>query len=303
MSNTDDLLTIRDFLRWAITSFNAAGLYYGHGTESAPDEAIALIFHTLHLPHDSQSSLLLDARLTKDEREKLSQLIDRRVKERIPVPYLTNEAWFAGHSFYVDDRVLVPRSPIAELIEKHFQPWIDPDNVHDALDLCTGSGCIAIALAHAFPDALIDATDISADALVVAKMNVLRHELEEQIHLYESDLFKSLPPKKYDIIVSNPPYVDAEDMAALPAEYHHEPKLGLEAGILGLDVAEEILKTAKKFLKPHGILIVEVGNSEFALADKYPNTPFTWIEFERGGGGVFLLTAEQLCEMEITEKQ
>jgi ribosomal protein L3 glutamine methyltransferase len=293
MTETSELLTIRDFVRWTITQFNQNGLYYGHGTENALDEALALILHTLHLSHDVSTSLL-DARLTQKEREHLSDLIHRRITKRIPVPYLTNEAWFGGLPFYVDERVLIPRSPIAELIEQHFEPWISADSVHSILDLCTGSGCIAIACAKAFPDATVDASDISADALAVAKMNVLRHEVEDQVHLHQSDLFKSLPAKKYDAIVSNPPYVDAADMASLPPEFHHEPKSGLEAGLDGLDFADRILKDAKNYLSPNGILIVEVGNSEFALAEKYPQLPFTWLEFERGGGGVFLLTAEQL---------
>lgn len=302
MTDTTDLLTIRDFLRYAVSRFQEAKIFYGHGTANAADEALSLIFHTLHLPHDTQSALL-DARLTKSEREALTHLIERRVKDRIPVPYLTHEAWFAGLSFYVDERVLIPRSPIAELIEQHFNPWIHSDEVHDILDLCTGSGCIAIACAQYFPDALVDATDISQDALAVAKKNILRHEMEDQIHLFESDLFNLLPNKKYDIIVSNPPYVDAEEMKILPEEYHHEPKTGLAAGPLGLDFVERILKEAPRFLKPDGILIVEVGNSEFALAEKYPEVPFTWLEFERGGGGVFLLTRKQLVSSDLVSQE
>lgn len=293
MPETNDLLTIRDYLRWAISRFNEAALYFGHGTDNALDEAYALILHTLHLPHDTHPSLL-EARLTKAEREQLSALIHRRVVERIPVPYLTHEAWFAGRSYYVDERVLIPRSPIAELIEHEFQPWIAPDEVTAILDLCTGSGCIAIACALAFPDATVDASDISKDALAVAKMNTVRHEVDEQVHLHQSDLFDSLPKKKYDIIVSNPPYVDAEDMAILPKEFHHEPSLGLAAGTDGLDLAIRILKKAREYLNPNGLLIVEVGNSETALANKYPDVDFTWLEFANGGGGVFLLTAEQL---------
>lgn len=293
MNNHTELQTIRDFLRYATTRFNAAGLYYGHGTDNAWDEAFALVLHTLHLPHDIHQAVL-DARLTQAERDTISSLIEKRVTSRIPVPYLTHEAWFSGMSYYVDERVLIPRSPIAELIENHFKPWASPSQVTNILDLCTGSACIAIACAKAFPEAEVDAADISKDALAVAKINVARHGLDDQVHLYETDLFQGLPDKKYDIIVSNPPYVSAEEMDALPAEYLHEPKQGLAAGKEGLDFAIRILQDAKKYLKPDGILVVEVGNSEIALAENNPEIPFTWLEFERGGGGVFLLTAEQL---------
>jgi len=295
MSRYSELKTIRDFIRIAITRFNTANLYYGHGTDNAWDEAIALVLHTLHLPHDIDPRLL-DARLTLDEREKIGTLIDTRVEKKIPVPYLTHEAWFSGLSYYVDERVLIPRSPIAELIENHFQPWIDPDGVHRILDLCTGSGCIAIACAKTFPDAEVDASDISKDALAVAKINVLRHAVEDQVYLHESNLFSNLPPKKYDVIVSNPPYVSAQEMSELPKEFQHEPELALAAGTQGLDIALHILREASAYLAPHGIVIIEVGNSEYALAEQFPDVPFTWLEFERGGGGVFLLTAEQLAE-------
>lgn len=289
----NNLTTIRDVLRWAMSRFNEAGLYYGHGTETAWDEAIALILPVLHLPYDIDRSLL-EAHLTEAEREQITKLIQRRISERLPVPYLTHQGWFAGLSFYVDERVLVPRSPIAELIENQFAPWIAADKVHTILDLCTGSGCIAIACAKAFPDSTIDASDISAAALAVAKINVLRHDVADQVTLQQSDLFRNLPLKKYDIIVSNPPYVDAEDMANLPAEYLHEPHMALAAGKEGLDITIKILHEAHHYLSPQGILIVEVGNSEYALVEKFPDIPFTWLEFQRGGGGVFLLTAEQV---------
>ena len=289
----NNLTTIRDFLRWAMSRFNEAGLCYGHGTERAWDEAIALILPTLHLPYDIDRSLL-DAHLTPAECEQIAKLIQRRISERLPVPYLTHQGWFAGLSFYVDERVLVPRSPIAELIENQFEPWIAADKVHTILDLCTGSGCIAIACAKAFPESTIDASDISADALAVAKINVLRHDVADQVTLHQSDLFANLPQKKYDVIVSNPPYVDAADMATLPAEYLHEPPMALAAGKEGLDITLKILQEAHHYLSPQGILIVEVGNSEYALVEKFPNIPFTWLEFQRGGGGVFLLTAEQV---------
>lgn len=293
MSEISELYTLRDMIRWAVSHFNEAGLYYGHGTDNAWDEAVALVLHTLYLPHNVNPTVM-DARLTSQEKDKIHQLIRRRIDERIPLPYLTHEAWFSGLPFFVDERVLIPRSPIAELIENHFLPWVEEDSVHSILDLCTGSGCIAIACAQAFPDAKVDASDISNDALAVAKINVLRHEVEDRLELVKSDLFEGLSGRKYDVIVSNPPYVDEEDMSLLPKEYHHEPKLGLEAGKTGLDIAIRILREAGNYLNPHGILIVEVGNSELALVEAFPDVPFVWLEFQRGDGGVFLLTAEEL---------
>lgn len=293
MTVTSDLHTIRDFLRYATTRFNQAGLYYGHGTDNSWDEAVALILHSLHLHHDVDMSVL-DARLVAEEKRKILELIERRVEKRLPLAYLTHEAWFAGMAFYVDERVLIPRSPIAELIENQFQPWLATDHVSDVLDLCTGSGCIAIAIAQHLPGVNVDASDISADALNVARTNVLRHGVEDEVNLIQSDLFNSIPEKKYDIIVSNPPYVSHQEMQELPEEYHHEPELGLESGDLGLDCAERILAKAGDYLKDDGILIVEVGNSEIALSEKYKDVPFTWIDFERGGGGVFMLSAKDV---------
>lgn len=291
--NHPELKTIRDFIRYATSEFNKAGLFYGHGTDNAWDEAVALVLHTAHLKHDINPAVL-DANLTSDERTTLFALIHKRSKDRIPLPYLTNEAWFLGHSYYVDERVLIPRSPIAELLENQFAPFIQEDDVHQILDLCTGSGCIAIGCAQMFSGATVDAVDISADALAVAKINVSKHHMEDQVNLIQSDLFQQIAPKKYDIIVSNPPYVDAIDMAGLPNEYKQEPALALAAGDDGLDLAKRILRDASKYLQPHGILVIEVGNSEVALAAQYPDIPFTWLEFEHGGGGVFLLTAEQV---------
>jgi ribosomal protein L3 glutamine methyltransferase len=294
MATYTELRTIRDFIRFATSSFNEAGLFYGHGTDNAWDEAASLVLHTLHLPHDTNPAVL-DAALIQEEKSRLFHLIEKRVIKRIPAAYLTHEAWFAGLPYYVDERVLIPRSPIAELIQNHFEPWVQHSlEVNHILDLCTGSGCIAIACAKAFPEASVDASDISEDALAVAKINVLRHHVEDQVALHQSNLFESLPEKKYDIIVSNPPYVSSQEMAELPDEYRHEPKLGLAAGEDGLDLAHTILKNAARYLSPQGVLVVEVGNSEYALADHYPHLPFTWIEFQHGGGGVFMLTAEQL---------
>jgi len=287
--------TILDFLRFGISQANSHHLYYGHGTDNALDDITALILGGLHLPFDSDYRLL-SARVTAEEKRLLTQLLEKRIHERVPVPYLTNVALFCGLTFYVDERVLIPRSPIAELINQHFSPWIDPDRVERVLDLCTGSGCIAIACSYAFPDAQIDAVDISPDALDVAEMNRARHGLhEDEVCLIESDCFAGVPEDaRYQIIVSNPPYVGDDEMDSLPDEYRHEPDMALRTGHNGLAIVEKILAVAHNYLTDDGILVVEVGNSEDALVEAYPDLPFTWLEFEHGGHGVFLLTCEQL---------
>jgi ribosomal protein L3 glutamine methyltransferase len=288
-----ELITIRDFIRWGMSHFNQAGLFYGHGTDNSQDEATYLVLHTLHLPQQIHESYL-DSRLTETERKQLVAILMRRVDERIPAPYLTHEAWFAGMPFYVDERVLIPRSPIAELIEAQFQPWAKPGQVQRVLDLCTGGGCIAIACAVAFPEASVDAADISADALAVAQRNIREFGLEGQVYAVQSDLFSNLKGRKYNIIVSNPPYVDARDMVSLPPEFRHEPRLALESGEDGLDLTFTILYEAMYHLEPDGILVVEVGNSREALEELLPEVEFLWFNFERGGEGVFLLAAEQV---------
>ncbi|SMF95359.1 ribosomal protein L3 glutamine methyltransferase [Methylomagnum ishizawai] len=292
----ETLSTLRDYVRYAASRFAEAGLFFGHGTAGPLDEAAALVLHALRLPYDLPGGYF-EARLIPEERERVYALIQRRINERKPLAYLTHEAPFAGLSFYVDERVLVPRSPIAELIENHFAPWLEePDAVTDILDLCTGSGCIAIACAHAFHQAAVDAADISLDALEVAQVNIARHEMEDHVRVVESDVYSGLDGKCYDIIVSNPPYVNRAEWQALPPEFHAEPKLGLESGEDGLDCVRRILKDAHRHLKPDGILVVEVGSSAEALAEAYPEVPFCWLDFERGGDGVFLLTAEQVGE-------
>ncbi len=293
---TDHLTTLRDYIRWGASRFNNAGLFFGHGTANAIDEAAALVLHALHLPHNLPGGYFSSV-LTPDERLEVLGLFERRIAERKPAAYLTHEAWFCGLPFYVDERVLVPRSPIAELIEKRFSPWIgQSQEVTDILDLCTGSGCIAIACAMAFPEAYVDAVDISPEALAVADTNIVRHELAGQVQALQSDLFEAVGDKRYDLIVSNPPYVNSDEWRGLPPEYHAEPRLGLESGRSGLDCARRILREAEAHLKPDGLLIVEVGSSADALEAAYPDIPFCWIDFEHGGDGVFLLTAEQLAE-------
>ncbi len=288
------LHTARDWVRWGMSRFNAAGLHYGHGTDNGFDEALALTLHALHLSHDIPDAYL-DARLTDNERKDILDLLQRRLEQRTPAPYITREAWFAGLAFYVDERVLVPRSPIAELIQSRFEPWLAAP-VHRVLDLCTGSGCIAIACAYAFAEAAVDAVDLSPDALEVAAVNVEHHGLADRVELLEGDLFAPVDGRRYDLIVSNPPYVGAAELAALPAEYGHEPQLGLAAGSEGLDLVVPMLAAAAEYLEPAGVLVVEVGSAQHALVARFPEVPFLWLEFERGGEGVFLLTAQQVYD-------
>ena len=294
-SPVDDLQTVRDFIRWAASNFNRENLYFGHGADNAWDEAVFLVLSCLHLPWDTDPGVM-DARLTREEKQTVCTVVERRVRERIPLPYLTNEAWFAGIPFYVDERVLVPRSPIAELIGRGFSPWLCGDEVHHILDLCTGSGCIGIACAMEFPAAQVDLSDISKDALAVAQENIRRHHLEGRVTSYLSDLFEGLPSKKYDLIVTNPPYVDAADFDSMPQEYRHEPSLGLASGDDGLDCILRILQQAGDYLSECGILVAEVGNSEAALRARCEGVPFLWLDFENGGHGVFVLTAAQLLQ-------
>ncbi|MGV8934415.1 MAG: 50S ribosomal protein L3 N(5)-glutamine methyltransferase [Gallionellaceae bacterium] len=288
-NNIAELHTVRDWLRFAVSAFNESKLTFGHGSDSAYDEAVYLILHTLHLPLDTLEPFL-DARLTLQEKTVLMALLKRRVEQKIPAAYLTHEAWLGEFSFYVDERVIVPRSFIAELLRERLFPWVDDaDNTTAVLDMCSGSGCLAILAAHAFPHAIVDAVDLSADALQVARRNVDDYGLNCRVNLIQSDLFKALKGKQYDIIISNPPYVDAASVAALPAEYLHEPKLALGSGQDGLDATREILKQAAAHLTPHGILVVEIGHNRDILAAAYPKLPFTWLDVSAGDEFVFLL--------------
>ncbi len=288
-----ELQTLRDMVRWGASQFNAANLAFGHGIDNAWDEALFLARHALHLT-PAEDEKAADARLLSSERQQIAQLFQRRISERKPASYLTREAWFAGLPFYVDERVIIPRSPIAELIEGGFSPWFNDVPINRVLDLCTGSGCIAIACALGFPGIEVDAVDICADALAVARQNVDRHQLITAVNLIKSDLFSNLNPSSYDLIISNPPYVNLKDMAQLPPEFQHEPALALAAGDDGLNVVARIITEAPHYLSPQGILVVEVGNSAPALEQRFPELPFLWLEFTRGGHGVFVLTAEQL---------
>ncbi|MCL6358661.1 50S ribosomal protein L3 N(5)-glutamine methyltransferase [Pectobacterium polaris] len=289
-----ELHTIQDMLRWAVSRFNAANVYYGHGTDNPWDEAIQLVLPSLYLPLDIPEDMYT-SRLITSERQRIVERVIRRVNERIPVAYLTNKAWFCGLEFYVDERVLVPRSPIGELINNYFDEQL-PKTPNHILDLCTGSGCIAIACAQAFPEAEVDAVDISNDALAVTEQNIQQHGLEYRVTPIRSDLFRDLPAIRYDLIVTNPPYVDEEDMFDLPQEFRFEPELGLAAGNDGLDLVRRILACAPDYLSDDGVLICEVGNSMVHLIDQYPEIPFTWLEFDNGGDGVFMLTHSQLVD-------
>lgn len=291
-SPIDDLQTVRDYLRFASTQFAASPLFFGHGTDNVWDEAVQLVMRSLNLPLEN-NTLFLDARLTRDERATILDRIERRVNERVPLAYLLGEAWFMGMPFHVDERVLVPRSPIGELLENGLQPWLGDTEVSRILDLCTGSGCIGIGAAMVFEEAEVDLSDISGDALAVAESNIDLHDVRNRVHTVQSDVFENITGR-YDVILSNPPYVDAEDLADMPDEYRHEPELGLAAGADGLDIAHRILAKAADHLTEDGLLIVEVGNSWVALDQAYPDLPFTWLEFENGGDGVFLLRAGDL---------
>jgi len=290
-----ELHTLRDWVRWAASHFNRNQLFYGHGTDNALDEALELVLASLHLKHDLPEAFL-DARTTREEDTLLAANIERRVQQRVPLPYITGRAWFAGLEFEVDESVLVPRSPIAELILDGFHPWLSERPVNAVLDLCCGSGCIGIACAYAFPDALVDLADVSPLALDVAGRNIEKHGLDDRVRAIRSDVFEGLDAERYDLVVSNPPYVSTEEMLSLPQEYAHEPSLGLEAGEDGMSVVSRILADAHDFLTPGGILVVEVGASADLLMARYPDVPFLWLDFEHGGDGVFLLTAEQLAD-------
>ncbi|MGB5832630.1 MAG: 50S ribosomal protein L3 N(5)-glutamine methyltransferase [Thiohalocapsa sp.] len=308
-AQTDSLLTIQDLVRWSACRFNEAHLCFGHGTDNAFDEAVWLVASALHMPIARVDGYRA-CRVTAEERANVLGLLDRRITERRPAAYLTGQTWFAGLEFFVDDTVLIPRSPLGELFSNGLAPWMDPARMGRALDLCTGSGCLGIAMAAHLPDIQVDLTDISPAALRVASRNLSLHGLDDRVRIIESDLFAGIGPPSpndsaiaasagdqgYDIIVSNPPYVGTEEMEALPAEYRHEPRLALAAGETGLDLVLRILRDAPDYLEDEGMLVVEVGNTAALLQRRFADVPFTWLEFDQGGDGVFLLSREQLVQ-------
>ncbi len=291
----DELSSVGDLLRFCATLFEREEIFCGHGTDDRWDEAVALVVGHLRLPWD-RADLVLDAKLMRDERRQLIELARKRVEARIPVPYLTGFAWFAGHRFEVDPRVVVPRSPIAELIEAHFQPWLGVLEPRRILDLCAGSGCIGIACAHAFPQAEVDLVDVSADALEVARKNVVRHGIADRVSLVKSDLLEAVPETRYELIVCNPPYVADSELDEMPPEYAHEPRLGLAGGDDGLQFALRVLCAARAYLHADGILVMEVGDAAAALERRCSSLPFLWPELEGGGRGLFVLRARDLPE-------
>ncbi len=291
---TEELFTIRDWLRFTVSRFEEAGIFFGHGTDNAYDEAVWLIMSALHLPLDTVDNFL-DAVITTSERKHLAHLIERRIVDRTPTAYLLREAWLKGYKFYVDERVIVPRSFIAELLEHSLSPWVEfPEMVEDVADICTGSGCLGVLLADAFPAAHVDVVDISPDAIAVCNINIGNYHLQDRITAIQSDMFAALAGKTYDVIISNPPYVDAPSMATLPQEYRNEPQIALGSGDAGLDHTHTLIREAPKYLKDGGLLVVEIGHNRDALLEAYPDLPFTWLEVESGNEFVFLLTREQL---------
>ncbi|MEI2415028.1 50S ribosomal protein L3 N(5)-glutamine methyltransferase [Orrella sp. JC864] len=290
-----DLLTVRDLLRYAVSRFNQARLHFGHGSDNAWDEAVYLTLHALHLPPDTLDPFL-DARVLPTERERVLGLIERRVAERVPAAYLTQEAWLRGHRFYVDARVIVPRSPIAELLETGLSPWVaDPMAVQAVLDMCTGSGCLAILAALAFPQAQVDAVDLSADALAVARRNVQEYGLQDRLRLHQGNLFQPLPERPYQVIVCNPPYVNQASMQALPREYRHEPAMALAGGADGMDLVREILRAAPRYLSEDGVLVLEIGHEHEHFSRAFPALEPVWLETQAQGEPILLLTREQLA--------
>ena len=292
-SNTQSL-SVAQLLDEGEAMFIAHDIYFGHGTDSAWDEAVSILSYVLDFPPNADRSLMTNI-LTNDEAIRIRSLFGRRVKERLPAPYITGQAWFCGLPFMVDERVIIPRSPIAALITNYFEPWL-PFNPGRILDLCTGGGCIGISCAYGFDDAEVVLSDISADAVAVANINIQNHRLEGRVVAIQSDLFEGLKGQRFDLIISNPPYVDLEDLASMPAEFRHEPELALASGHDGLDFTRRLLQEATEYLSEDGVLIVEVGNSCVALERAFPSIPFFWFDFDEGDGGVFMLTQAQLAE-------